>query len=528
MNPAAALHQARATARGCVDDSTLAALFEGRLAQSTVDEIDAHAASCETCRELLAVGARLANGSGMAPKGPGPSLILSSGSAAKRVGAVLKDKWKIEALIGAGGMAEVFTATHRNGKKVAIKILLPQLAVAPEIARRFVREGYIANQVGHPGVVPVHDDDVTDDGAPFLVMDLLEGEALNEKLVRGRLAVSEAVRIADALLDVLEAAHQKGILHRDIKPGNVFVTTQGEVKLLDFGIARAPNPDTAHGTQTGAMMGTPAYMPPEQARGRTREVDARSDVWAAGATLFSMLTATPVREAATPNELLVAAITQPVGSIREIAPWIHADLAAIVDQALAFEQERRFPSASAMQAALRRLSESALVDPGPSATIIERPLFAASTIRSVDPRPAPAATAYAVPPSTPPPSAVILQRRGASLSDSRSIPWIVGGVVLSLLVVLVVLVAISSRSSTPARSATADGTATTSTASSPLTPSATSVVPKTTGEPSSAASSANAPSPSPSASASPRKTATPRSTATSKPGDKGDPFDRRL
>jgi eukaryotic-like serine/threonine-protein kinase len=520
MNPAAA--RARASQRGCVDDSTLAALFEGRLAQATIAEIDAHAASCDACRELLAMGAR-ANESGLSPKGPGPSLIL--GSAAKRVGTVLKDKWTIEGLLGAGGMAEVFAATHRNGKRVAIKILLPQLAVAPEIARRFVREGYIANQVAHPGVVPVHDDDVTDDGAPFLVMDLLEGEALNEKLVRGRLPVPEAVRIADALLDVLEAAHRKGILHRDIKPGNVFVTTQGDVKLLDFGIARAPNPDTAHGTQTGATMGTPAYMPPEQARGRTREVDARSDVWAAGATLFSMLTASPVRQAATPNELLVAAITQPVGSIREIAPWIHADLAALVDRALAFDKEARFSSAIAMQAALRALPQPALVDPGPSATVIERPLFAASTIRSVDAKPTPAATAYAVPPSTPPPSAVLLQRRGVSPPDGRSVPWIVAGVVLSLVVVLAVLVAISSRTPSPSRSAATESTATggaesAATVPSSPSPSASTATPKTEAPPSAMSTSAPAALPAPPT----RKTAAPRSTG--KPN--ADPMDRRL
>src|SRR5579863_2888519 len=123
-------------------------------------------------------------------------------------GVVLKDKWRVDALLGEGGVAAVYSATHRNGKRVAVKVLHPHLASMPEVRERFLREGYVANQVDHPGAVSVLDDDVTEDGLVFLVMDLLDGESLQERLAReGQLSPDDVLVIADALLDVLSAAH---------------------------------------------------------------------------------------------------------------------------------------------------------------------------------------------------------------------------------------------------------------------------------------------------------------------------------
>jgi len=153
------------------------------------------------------------------------------------------------------------------------------------------------------------------------VMDLLEGETLDGRAQRcgGKLDPSEVLSMADQLLDVLAAAHDKGIIHRDPKPENVFVTREGQVKVLDFGIARVKELSTAStATRAGSTMGTPAYMPPEQARGRWDEVDARSDLWAVGATMFTLLTGKLVHEAATTNEQLLAAMTATAPSISSV------------------------------------------------------------------------------------------------------------------------------------------------------------------------------------------------------------------
>jgi serine/threonine-protein kinase len=363
----------RTHASECLDDETLSAFLEGRLAPSLVTRIDGHAASCAACRELLAASAKVAGDSVAARVGASVLLSPGPGKRQGRIGTTLKEKWRLDALVGTGGMAEVYSGTHRNGKRVAIKILLPQLAVDPELCRRFVQEGYIANQIGHSGVVSVHDDDVTDEGAPFLVMDLLEGECISDMIARGRMPIAESVRITRALLDILAAAHAKSVLHRDVKPGNIFRTTAGEVRLLDFGIARLADSGNTNATVTGATMGTPAYMPPEQARGIMREVDARSDVWATGAVLFSMLTGTKVRDGQSNNEILILAATQPVRPIRETAPWVPAPLAAIIDRALSFAKTDRFGSASEMAAAIDALPPDALRDLGTEATVMFQP-----------------------------------------------------------------------------------------------------------------------------------------------------------
>jgi serine/threonine-protein kinase len=298
-----------------------------------------------------------------------------------RVGTTLREKWRIDALLGAGGMGAVYAATHRNGHRCAIKMLLACYADSSEVTKRFCKEGYVANRVGHPGVVTVLDDDVAEDGAPFLVMELLEGESFDEVLRKssGRIDPTRLMHIVYEVLDVLAAAHGAGIVHRDIKPENVFLLRDGRIKVLDFGIARAADArDGTTRTQAGAVMGTVGYMPPEQARGRWDEVDAQSDVWSVGAMMFVALAGRPLRIAPTPNEELMLAMTEPAPALVSVAPSVPLGLADIVDRALAFERRSRWPDARAMQLSVGKLLGKA--PPPPTALAV--------TEHAADPEPA--------------------------------------------------------------------------------------------------------------------------------------------
>jgi serine/threonine protein kinase len=273
-----------------------------------------------------------------------------------RVGITLRDKWRLDLLIGVGGAAAVYAATHRNGSRAAVKILHPEMSANPIVRERFLWEGFVANAVGHEGVIKVIDDDTAEDGTPFLVTELLDGETLEERRVRrgGRLPEDEVLLATDQLLDVLAAAHAKGIVHRDLKPENVFLTDAGQVKVLDFGIARLRERSTRSSfTQTGALVGTPAYMSPEQARGLSDEVDARSDLWACGATMFALLSGRTVHGGGTTSDQLVSAITQRAPPLASVAPDVGAAAARVVDRGLEFSKEMRWPDARRMQAAVR-------------------------------------------------------------------------------------------------------------------------------------------------------------------------------
>jgi serine/threonine-protein kinase len=295
-----------------------------------------------------------------------------------RVGVVLDGKWRLDRVIGIGGMATVYAATHRNQKRVAIKMLHSEVSVDKQVTARFTREGYLANTVGHRGTVSVLDDDVAEDGSPFLVMELLEGTALDSMWEKsGKLPVGEVLLVTDQLLDVLVAAHAKGILHRDLKPENLFLTNEGQLKVLDFGIARLrelTQGQTAGSTRSGSLLGTPAFMAPEQARGRSQDVDERTDLWAVGATMYTLLSGKFVHEAETVNEQLIETATKPAGPIKRLCPDLHDPVARIVDRALAFERKDRFATASDFQRAVREAI--AVVPIGPT---VARPLRASGS-----------------------------------------------------------------------------------------------------------------------------------------------------
>ena len=294
-----------------------------------------------------------------------------------RIGKVLREKYTLEGVIGLGGMAVVYKATHRNQAEFAVKMLHPELSIRAEVRTRFVREGYAANSVKHPGVVLVVDDDVADDGAAFLVMELLHGLPCDVLLERcgGSLPAPVAIAILYQLLDVLSAAHAKGIVHRDLKPANLFVTPE-RLKVLDFGIARFRDVAANSATMSGMVLGTPAFMPPEQAMASSNEIDALTDLWAAGATLFTMLCGRFVHEGENATQIMIKAATQPARSLASVAPHLPPALIKFVDKALASEKRHRWPDAATMRAELERICFAAFGE-SPNPVLLAR--YAAPT-----------------------------------------------------------------------------------------------------------------------------------------------------
>jgi serine/threonine-protein kinase len=300
-----------------------------------------------------------------------------------RVGSVLDDKWTLEALLGVGGMAAVYSARHRNGARAAVKVLHPDLSRHKDVRERFLREGYAANRVEHGGAVKVLDDDVVsggpDAGTAYLVMELLEGESLQDRLERGPpIGELEFLRIGESVLDVLEAAHQRGVVHRDLKPENLFLlrdeadgpppvpSARGRslpdaagklrVKVLDFGLARLLQGQAI--TSYGLALGTPSFMSPEQAAGRIDEIDGRTDLFALAATGFRVRTGRRIHEGTNAVDLVRKMSTLAAPRIREITPQASEPFARVIDRALEFRREDRYETALAMRQDVQRAIEA--------------------------------------------------------------------------------------------------------------------------------------------------------------------------
>ena len=279
------------------------------------------------------------------------------GSAIDWTGRTLLGKWKVERVIGIGGTSMVLQARHRNGRRAALKILHPHLAAHGRTRERFLREGRMANMVDHPGVVAVLDDFIAEDGTAVLVLELVLGQNLSSlaKERGGVLDAREVVDAACAVLAVLAVAHDANVIHRDIKPENILVRSTGGYKLADFGLAGLCH-ELGMLTGTNALLGTPGYMSPEQARGDVGAMDARTDLWGLGATMFTLLTGRFVHAGS--KNLVLAAATERPPSIRAIEPGIQPELAEIIDRAVHIDREERWPNALAMLAALSSLELS--------------------------------------------------------------------------------------------------------------------------------------------------------------------------
>ncbi len=282
-----------------------------------------------------------------------PSVESDEVLAARRVGETV-GRYRLERVLGVGGMAAVYVGRTVEGYVAAIKILHAEMSLRRDIRERFYREGYLANSVQHPGVVRVLEHGESPAGA-FLAMELLAGETLAARIQRLQwLPIAELLDLADQVLDVLRVAHEKGIVHRDLKPDNLFVTQTGQIKILDFGLARlAEGAPGDHRTRSGVALGTLPYMAPEQALGRRAEIDGRVDLFALGATLFRLLSGRKVHEAPSEAELLISMATRPAPPLSTLAPQVPADVCNIVDLALAFARDARYPNAALMQADVR-------------------------------------------------------------------------------------------------------------------------------------------------------------------------------
>jgi len=232
--------------------------------------------------------------------------------------------YRITAALGAGGMGEVYRATDTNlGRDVAVKVLPSEVAQDPERLGRFKREAHLLASLNHPNIAAIYGLEEAD-GKPFLALELVEGEDLKKRLERGAIPVDDALEIAEQVAEALEEAHHHGIVHRDLKPANVKVSPDGKVKVLDFGLAKAwagdageggssasisESPTLAHsGTAAGIILGTAAYMSPEQARGKV--VDRRADVWSFGVLLWEMLTGHALFAGDTVTDVIAAVVTK--------------------------------------------------------------------------------------------------------------------------------------------------------------------------------------------------------------------------
>lgn len=275
-----------------------------------------------------------------------------------QVGEVINGKYRLLRLIGEGGMGSVYEARHEYlGSAVALKFLDPDLARRPGLVARFLQEARVSAAIRSPHVVQVSDVDQSGNGLPYLVMELLEGESLQRALARtGRLPIPTALEYAVQMLNGLEAAHNANVVHRDLKPDNVFLvpTRQGLlVKLLDFGIAKLKiSAEFQKGlTRPGVLMGTPEYMAPEQAFSADT-ADLRADLYSLGVIIFEMITGRRPVSGDDPRIMAASVMAGRVPAMIEVDPSVPPALSAIVQRAMAGRPSDRFHSAAEMQAAI--------------------------------------------------------------------------------------------------------------------------------------------------------------------------------
>jgi serine/threonine-protein kinase len=280
--------------------------------------------------------------------------------------------YRVLSLLGEGGMGAVYLAEHPGiGRRVAVKVLHKQFSGDEQLLGRLLNEARAANAIRHPNIIEILDSGMRDDGTPYLVMELLEGESLGGRLRRvGALPIADAIAFTLQTASALGAAHKKGIVHRDLKPDNLFIIGSGlggdessrveldgpneRMKVLDFGIAKLqmPQPGDSVKTRTGTLMGTPIYMSPEQCRG-TKTVDHRSDVYSLGIIVWEMLVGQPPFMSEGFGELVNMHLNVPPPSARAQRPEISEQLDAVLLKMLAKNPEDRYADMASLTTALR-------------------------------------------------------------------------------------------------------------------------------------------------------------------------------
>lgn len=289
------------------------------------------------------------------------------------IGSEIDGRYRIEASLGAGGVGAVFRATHlKLGRQVAVKVLQEQYGASRELCQRFEREAKALAALSHPHVVTITDYGLFA-GKPYLVMELLEGMTLGERLRAGSLEPEDALDIVRQLLRALTFVHDQGLVHRDLKPGNIFLQSvpggRPHVKLLDFGLAKFIAPESGETTLTraGQIFGTPAYMSPEQVAGQP--TDASTDVYAVGILVFEMLAG---RQPFTGNvsEVMRKHLTEPLPRVDQVRPGRVASptLDALLRRSTAKLARERYRDAAELSAAIDQLPDKLLADPGPART----------------------------------------------------------------------------------------------------------------------------------------------------------------
>lgn len=348
----------------CVDDETLARFIEGLLPQAEADAVRLHLDQCDGCRSLLAQiepSGILAPSHAEAAVAPDVSRIDEDIARAEvRPGAIVAGKYEIQKRLGLGGMGVVYAARHLELDQVmALKTLHVQAAADATTTKRFLREGRAAAQLRSDHAVRIYDVGKLESGRPYMVMEMLEGEDLGARSRGKRLGVAEVVYEIRQACEALSEAHAKGLVHRDLKPQNLFLanTASGSkrVKVLDFGLAKeltsSPVEDGSALTSQGSILGSPHFMSPEQIR-TPHEVDARTDVWALGATAFQLLTGLPPFDAPNLHGILARILTDPPTSLRAIRPDVPVHVEAAIIRALCKDREARFQTVGDFAAAL--------------------------------------------------------------------------------------------------------------------------------------------------------------------------------
>jgi len=335
-----------------------------------------------------------------------------------QVGQTLCGKYRVEATLGQGGMASVWQGVHvATGRRIAIKVLDDRFLGNAHVVARFGREARAASSIHHESIVEVLDLDRTEDGAPFLVMELLQGETLTQRIEkRGRLSAAELVAIADPLLDALHAAHEAGVVHRDLKPDNIMLVPAGrrgeKVKVLDFGIS-SKSDEVSSLTTTGSLLGTPHYMSPEQARGRT-DIDRRADLYAMGVLLYECAVGAVPFDAENYNALIQEILNAPPVSPRARGAAISEAVEAVILHAMSKDRDARPSTAEALRDELLAVAPPPLPAASSSGSypITDAPLAERKSMPTLD---AAAIELEPVRVSSSPPRAPSLQLDGAAV-----------------------------------------------------------------------------------------------------------------